>query len=67
MLNQYVHTIVNNDSTAKLICEADLRKLLSNPKLCNKLFPEGRVIVDCVPYRPIKSNDFMYTRCDARF
>jgi hypothetical protein len=45
-LNNQLQGIVNNDSTAKLICEADLSKLLSNPKLCNKLFPEGRVIVD---------------------
>lgn len=43
-------------SSAKLINAEELAELLSSPKLRQQYFPEGRIIVDWVPYRPMKSN-----------
>lgn len=42
--------------SAKLINGEELAELISSPKFCNKYFPEGRIIVDWVPYKPMKSN-----------
>lgn len=43
-------------NSAKPIDESELADILTNQQLCCHLFPEGRVIVDWVPYRLIKSN-----------
>lgn len=45
-----------NLTTAKSIDEEGLGEILSNQALHRELFPEGRLIVDWVPYRPMKSN-----------
>ncbi|XP_071125466.1 histidine N-acetyltransferase-like [Mytilus edulis] len=43
-------------TSAKPIDESELADILTNQQVCCHLFPEDRVIVDCVPYRLIKSN-----------
>lgn len=43
-------------TSAKPIDESELGDILTNQQVCCHLFPEGRVIVDWVPYRLIKSN-----------
>ncbi|XP_063414641.1 probable N-acetyltransferase 16 [Mytilus trossulus] len=43
-------------TSAKPIDESELADILTNQQVCCHLFPEGRCIVDCVPYRLIKSN-----------
>ncbi|VDI46700.1 Hypothetical predicted protein [Mytilus galloprovincialis] len=43
-------------TSAKPIDESELANILTNQQVCCHLFPEGRVIVDWVPYRLIKSN-----------
>jgi hypothetical protein len=49
-------TICKTQSSAKLINDKELAELLSVPNLCHQYFPEGRIIVDWVPYKPMKSN-----------
>ncbi|CAC5390615.1 unnamed protein product [Mytilus coruscus] len=47
---------INTTSEIKLLDRQKLEVLLTSPHTSASLFPECRVVIDLVPYRPIKPN-----------